>query len=459
VERYLKCERESSFARHHPIRRRVAVILSLIATGGVVGAFIYFRKPITCKLSDGTIFTVWKLTVGTHHACNPRGPLGLKLERWIPERFDWLLGSPNFGPGFSTGSDSLAVWAAVWDPTNRQYRPAGQLGRVELVDSHGCVFSANGWGTCSGRGTNPVVASCFFFSAFPRRSREFALRLYDNAGNFDRDLRLRNPARRSSSEWRAERLPATRLIGDLQVVLEQIETRPAGPSKNGKPGRFIFLPQFSLIQNDKPAVGWTLEHSGFCDATGNWGKALCTHEPAWKTMATLWPTADACLPSNQMVHVGPLLLPAAAEQRAVVAPPAPGKLPARILAIAGPGQYTWSNDLCVASAPLRQLDPVPAIQVNRSNQVLRVSRTRHHLVFKNASGGRGKNLFVRGRDDQGRSVIGTFAGGDADLQFYDLELPADAASIDLRLIPREPVTVEFFVKPPSSAREAVELSR
>src|SRR5207253_2858851 len=51
---------------------------------------------------------------------------------------------------------------------DRQYLAAGQVGRLELVDDHGCVFSANGWGTCSGRGTNPVVASCFFFSAFPR---------------------------------------------------------------------------------------------------------------------------------------------------------------------------------------------------------------------------------------------------------------------------------------------------
>jgi len=120
----------------------------------------------------------------------------------------------------------------------------------------------------------------------------------------------------------------------------------------------------------------------------------------------------------------------------------------------GPGQYIWSNDLCVASLPLRRLDDNPAVRFSLSNQVIRVSGSRHHLVCKNPIRGSEKKLLVRGWDDQGRSFVGKFAGGGADLQFYDLRLPSDAKSIDLQLIPERPVKVEFFVKPPVPPAES-----
>jgi hypothetical protein len=289
------------FAMRRSSRLRVATFLGLVVSVlGVLGALWNWHRPVRCRLSDGTIFTVCKLTLGTKHSWNPRGPLLIKLQRWVPERFDWLLGPPNLGPGFGTGSDSLALWTTVSDPIKGQSQSARQIGRLELVDGHGCVFRANGWGTCSSRGTNPLVASCFFFSAFPRRSREFTLRLYDSSGRLDGELKLQNPSPRSPSEWRAEPLPAIRTCGDLQIILEGIEVTSEEMPTIGQTRPSSFSPRFKLIQNGEPARGWALDNSGFWDATGNWGTALCAREPVWKVIATLRPTPEPSFPSNRI---------------------------------------------------------------------------------------------------------------------------------------------------------------
>jgi hypothetical protein len=402
------------------------------------------------RLPDGSVLTIRHLSVTNSHSWNPRAPWKQRLERWIPPRFDWILGPPNPGCGMGSAEEGLGVWTTCFDPVSRSYRPLDSTPRFELVDEHGCIFPGGGRGRCSG-GRSPAqafVVNCFMFEAFPRRAATFAFRLYATNGTVAAEVELENPRRSAFPVWQPESLPATRTNRDLRFRLSEIAAISRTQDAQERP-RFTYLPKFDITADGRTASDWALDTFTFADATGNHGGNLCPYEPAWKLEATFFRTSEATYATNEAWRLEKLSVPAPGETALLGTRGQAGDVRIELVAVSGSGRYAWSNGVCVAAAPLSAGETDSAASEGGVGyQIARLSRSKPHLVMRITQPNPDGRILLRGQDDQRRRFYRNRAEAASGLYIYNLDAPDEAKTVDVELIAQKPLKFEYLVKPP-----------
>src|SRR5688500_8717637 len=87
------------------------------------------------------------------------------------------------------------------------------------------------------------------------------------------------------------------------------------------------------------------------DATGNSGWSLCTNEPAWKYRTTIFRTDNATFSTNELWTLPAVGMPAPGAMVPVQLTNVLSGFPVELRYVAGPGSYTFSNDVLVTIAP------------------------------------------------------------------------------------------------------------
>jgi hypothetical protein len=185
-------------------------------------------------------------------------------------------------------------------------------------------YLPSGWGKV---GTDPeeVVLST---ACFPRRSRQFRLRLYPTSAAGDplplADFAITRAPSADYPHWQAESLPATRREGDLEFTLTRLtvvpSTNPPGRAEVGRRAH-VATAWFSVRWQGRPQAGWGIRAIRLTEATGNalmlfpsadpWGlrrtaaadgTLVCqfpwpfwSSEPAWKFQVEFGPESVSAL--------------------------------------------------------------------------------------------------------------------------------------------------------------------
>src|SRR5919108_5136666 len=174
--------------------------------GGASGWFLFFRpeKP-SVTLGDGTILTLEKVNYGQkqNFVLNPwRYRLQKVIDHlpaWLSRKLPRVYGWPaSWGGGQLPlpNDDALYVWLTRRDP-HSGHNVDTDVHWAEIVDEHGCPFIAAHIGGMTyhrGQGVKGYEVGCVAFQAFPRRQKQFRLRLYDRLKKLLGELTVSNPA-------------------------------------------------------------------------------------------------------------------------------------------------------------------------------------------------------------------------------------------------------------------------
>lgn len=217
-----------------------------------------------------------------------------------------------------------------------------------------------------------------FLPNFPRRQNQFPVRLYladeddphasDKGGKLIATFMAKNPFPTTKfPEWTATDLPATNIVDDIQVVLNEfgflkrrsykvIDTRQG--LRSWPPWDMSDLPfqSFPYIevsrvdgkpttyQNRSPDHYYAPRHQ-FFDPTGNKGEAceLSPQEPVWKLQLKLYRSRDDAFPAEHRGKFANLPVPGAGEAKLIQEAVEVDGVGFGLLCVSGPGSTTISN--------------------------------------------------------------------------------------------------------------------
>jgi len=270
-------------------------VVSILIAGIAAGAYWRLRRPQVILFSDDSKVTLLGVDYGKIHVPPGVKPSAVSTNRAFLQRG---------GSSFATTDDALVVWV-------RQEYDSGPWHNFQyyLYDKAGtaCVGDSGMNYDIRKRQNNRIVG--IDFSAFPRRQGQFLLGVQEQSNNgqemADHKLIIRNPVRKSFSQWMAESLPATKEDDDLSVTLTKLvfgaDTSYNRNQDNADdPVNKGVQAVLQVQRNGKPATNWQPVSVETTDATGNhisgscntqqngdectttyqWG--LWADEPAWK---------------------------------------------------------------------------------------------------------------------------------------------------------------------------------
>lgn len=165
-------------------------------------------------------------------------------------------------------SNSVTVFVAV------RPKPASvPWGRYVALDAAGARHEA-GSGFCSFNSPSATVYG-LTLRAFPRRQREFLLRLESHDRKALADFHIPNPVKGPFPLWQPQPLPQTQSNGPLALTLSSLRLHE-GPDYGYVTADWVFASADPAWQQPRRP------HPDFEDATGNAGSVLSFEEPAWK---------------------------------------------------------------------------------------------------------------------------------------------------------------------------------
>ena len=273
---------------------------------------------------------------------------------------------PNIARIISASSWSKrAVWLEAVEEGDFVYRPKRVLSSMSIQHSN------NG----------ELEYYHFFLQNFPRRQRQFPVRLYladgdvfsarNEGGRLIATFMAKNPFPITNfPKWTATDLPATNIVDGIRVVLNDfgflkrksnkiIDTRqglrswlpPAGGGYEALPFRSFPRIEVSRVdgkpttyQNRSPNYHDVPPHQ-FFDPTGNKGEAceLSPQEPVWKLQLKLSRSRDDAFPAEHRGKFANLPVPGAGEAKLIQEAVEVDGVGFGLLCVSGPGSTTISN--------------------------------------------------------------------------------------------------------------------
>jgi hypothetical protein len=254
--------------------KTVAVVAVAVVIGTIMFLLTTMSKQAPGRLLDGTRVVLEKVGYGTNYS--PPKPMSDRLLRHLPaswlQRIKWNLGS---GPSGTADRDIFLFWLRFSSPA-----AADQAIGYAIADEGGfeaaMIFGGRyGAYQPSGFGTNysGLVRGA---GLFPRRSKSFRLRLYqqDGSGNLVRvaEFPIRNPGFRREPSWKPHPLPSEWQTNGLVLTLTRatVGTRPPGQVvapyslQAGEWSEF----RFRVTEQGKPSAGWMIREMWISDAIG-----------------------------------------------------------------------------------------------------------------------------------------------------------------------------------------------
>jgi len=285
-------------------------VVSILIVGVAGWLYLRARRPQVITFDSGDKLVLLGVDYGKRHA--PPGvkpPAATSTNATIRPR----LGRNGT---FTTADDALVVWIRQEHGPN-QYMNC----QYYLYDSAGTACVGNSgmnFGNRNRQMSNEVVA--VQFNAFPRRERNFVLRVqkYGPQGPEVTDSKfiIRNPARGSFSAWTPAALPVTQDDEDLSVTLTKLVAGADMPYQRNQDDANDAMNKgvqatFQVQRNGKTVTDWQPVSIITSDATGNsvngwvnqnnwqdnndavvYQYGLWATEPAWKLRCEFSQQAD-----------------------------------------------------------------------------------------------------------------------------------------------------------------------
>jgi tetratricopeptide (TPR) repeat protein len=303
---------------------------------------------------------------------------------------------------------------------------------------------------------------------FRHSGSAFKLRIYDTEDTMVAELDVPDPTPTHGEYpiWKPQRLPATASDGDLTVTLKGL-TATKGERYTelaSKSATTSLNPEFRVTQGDPATLHWTRHSVKIYDALGNeaapWDCRLCPGEAAWKIQLRVYRNENAPFSPSEQWSVPGISVPTADNTEPLNQSDTVQDVRIALLAIGGAGRVThfgltpdyngtWINNSPVGTAAKQfpcQIDTnsqsgaaSTTVQCEIPHVIARVTglTVDHHTP----------DLLVV--DDQGRkaNVYGAL-GHAANTQFWFLEIPEGAKTLQLTFLVQKGRVFEFLVKPP-----------
>jgi hypothetical protein len=427
--------------------RRIGFLVLALAFGInvlILLVLILHKEPAIPqgKLADGTVLRIEKLTYGTNHVFAKGSSITAKLRQALPGPLRGMFGSPKTA-STATEKPELVVWFRQVNPSTQE-TVSSTVNQLQVTDSHGCVFSVGKRGTS---GNYPDFSmNLARLPVFPRRQETF---LFSAAGSQDSNpvqILLSNPFRLDPRTWSPEPFPIHRQAGEVEFVCTEVQGRffPAGA---------YFEPHFQVLENGQDRTDWYKSEVTYLDETGNRGQKLCPYEPAWKLEVNFFKNYKAPFPESKIARLNDINVPAPGQvvQKNVTC--SISNVNIRLIALCGPGDFKFSNEVCVAAAPWQEAwtetsGSSSSYNGNQRLVELEFRKKKFSLILDMKGLTRSHEMLIRARDQTGKFHPASFNLSSEDIYRYELDLPQGLQKVDLEFIPQKPARVEFIVKPP-----------
>ena len=252
---------------------------AFFALGGVaalvVAVVVAVHRPVSGRLLDGTQVILQKVSYGTNHT-SPKAPLEGLLVR-LPSKWSETI---HWRPSSRSGSASARPLFAFWLNFST---PAGATQSISyaIADENGfeaCMIFDGRYGSYSPGGFSKNHAGLARGSStFPRRSKKFFLRLYqqDANGKLFRvaQFAIKNEQLPTPPAWTPQDLPIEQQTNGLACTLVKAEVGVTPPSgilapydlQAGEWSEF----RFQVNRAGRPSAGWSINEMIISDAAGN----------------------------------------------------------------------------------------------------------------------------------------------------------------------------------------------
>lgn len=401
-------------------------------------------------------------------------------------------------------NDALWIYFTRRTPGTTNYQNV-DIQQAELLDSHGCSFLVTQMGGSddgrmpprTGFTSGPQCSVEWLrFEAFPRHEKKFQLRLYDKESKLLTAFDVANPAFRlvRTTNWVVETLPIAKTNNRATFILSDIEIKSNMlASTLGRP-RFqspaVIQPTFKFLENGKPSEEWQALDMELYDSSGNFASKmnpeslfLCPYEPAWKLHVRFYGSDASVSASNIVWTIPKIKVPASGEFVALDVRRTVLYDQVDVLALAGPGKVTYSNEVPIkATTEMPERDGLYPVSNERTVGYNFTSKTPFlhyesvafrtpHIAMYITGLTNDERLTIRATDETGRSVYAESwrrrfgqskppkrgeinylenqrMYGMEKSSYYQLDLPADAKTVDLTLCVHYPTVEDFIFKPP-----------
>jgi hypothetical protein len=299
----------------------VLALLAVVAAGAAMTWLASSREPAQfVTLSDGRKYRFVAVTWGTNHSDPTDQRFVARLVNHLPTRIaDYFRG--KFGvrlklrPTFRISVPSLCLWLKPETaPDTAGNPPVGRVTYVYamLADGNGVEAGSESTQDLSANFTSPVA---IFPMVVPRRSKILECHFYAHSFGTGGGpaipvplpelgrIRFANPLYGRYPQWQPETLPATRVVGDLEVHLSNCISgitvwlgRDALTGKNTNIYRAPVPGEEAVTRFDLQVVSprgtnerWTSQITELSDATGN---GLTNSQFVYQ-QGTFWPDEQA----------------------------------------------------------------------------------------------------------------------------------------------------------------------
>ena len=446
------------------MRKTVVIGMGVLTVALVVAAIgLMPRKPRAGPwlLADGSELSLAGVTYGKKHTMRYGNAFANYFYPLLTPSLRTKLGCKAVS--FNTAnSNGIVLW--FWDKLGQ----GGALNRalpyrVIVVDEHGMESESSGFpiSTMLWRGTNYLGG--WELEDFPRRSKEFTIRIYTMHTGLQLigEFKIPNRTSRKYPIWTPQPLPMTVETNGLEVRLSLFETgltdHEASPDGVATKTNYSSRAGFTLMENKKRAeADWRIESGLATSASGEsrdsfavwpfnpdhkelsysliYQGTLWTEEPAWKLRVKL--SRSASFPQEELWTVKGLAIPGEGKkiEEGITTNIYGSEL--ELMAFTG-ARVSYASVSYVADySALHVRSPLPALD------------TRLELVEVKDDSGR--NVEFR----EGSEVSGT-GGRGATIrelrQSFLLTIPQGAKSLDATFAYTRDVFVEFVAKPTVAA--------
>ena len=343
----------------------------------------------------------------------------------------------------ATTEPTAVIWFSAFDPATERYKYISP-DHFEIVDDHGCVSRIGQFGGGASDPTFSVQRA--YADVFPRRQKSFTFRA-GFSGFAPVELKVPNPFQTSSSqEWSPESLPATRTIGATNFTLSRIRG-------HFTESRHWFDARLKIEIDGKDRTSWFSSWPMYRDVMGNRSHTLCPYEPAWKVEYEVRHSHEAPFPEDQIIRIPDLTFPKPGEVNRIQETRTLGAISLQFIGLCGPGDYKFSNGVCIAAAPFEGSSIGESFSSSSSSGPpprveLAFRRSKPSLLVNISSLERSDDLLLRGRDESGKPFRISFNGSADRTYRYELHAPTNASRFALELIPQKAVRIDYIVAPP-----------
>jgi hypothetical protein len=426
------------------VRWKIAFITLLILTGSVACRVLLRRGASAhvhqARLPDGTYAQIEEITFGKSHTFFKGNPIVAKLHQLAPGPLKNLFRA-QFSTSFTMrDTEMLVLWYNRYDPATGTYPPAN-FDRFKIIDEHGCVFPINQYG---GGGAGPGFSiGNAQARVFPRRQKTFKVRAHLPPGT-NIEWIVENPFVTNPPAWKPEPLPLTRQQANIDFTLQKI-------TGHFYQSGYWFQPKFKILHDGVDRTEWYKPAVTFIDATGNRDdNGLCPYEPVWKLEVDFYKSHQAPFADDQIWRLRQISVPRSGEVVLLGHTGAVASVSFHLIALCGPGEFSFSNDVCLASAEWApEWQGESSSSSSADGKVETQFRNREPALLVQIEGLKSsRDLLVRWRDDQDRTFAADFRSNFDKIYRYELKVRKGAQKLDLEAIPQNPAKIEYIVEPP-----------